>query len=406
MSPSGRFQSRVLSQLSQQTLRWKDRAARWWRQMQVTAVWSSQILLYPVYAVVQTGRLLGRQLGQTVQQVRPRLQAVRRALQTITQPDRAVPIRLKADTSIHKTLRTVEELGLVLSPATAEPATAEPATATLQGIASLLSSRSLVLVTAPNGILDILTPAQQARLQRQIIWELADYGRSALRADKPPHRQLAPQRLLLPPSPLPPLVAQDTMVLPVQVFYRLMGWVQRGPVAIAANVFDETTLALYFPSTADLESEAIAAIDQPWLAFPDLPDERELASAGQALADLVTDLSTNLATDLSTDLAADLSTDLAAETIQADRVPASTETSIALSPASMASLGVRSHQDDLEEIAIARHRIETYIETQSTLVSYEKHPLERVLAWLDQKMLWVEKKFVEAWNWLRGLPSD
>ena len=390
MSPSGRFQSRVLSQLSQQTLRWKDRAARWWRQTQVTAVWSSQILLYPVYAVFQTGRLLGRQLGQTVQQIRPRLQAVRRAVQTITHPDRAVPIRLKADTSIHKTLRTVEELGLVLSQPTAEPATAEPATATLQGIASLLSSRSLVLVTEPNGILDILTPAQQARLQRQIIWELADYGRSAIRAGQPLHRQLAPQRLPLPPSPLPPLVAQDTMLLPVQVFYRLMGWVQRGPVAIAANVFDETTLALYFPSTAELESEAIAQIDQPWLVFPDLPDERELTSAGQALADLVADLSTNLAT----------------ETIQANRVPASTETAIALSPASVASLAVQSHQDDLEEIAIARHRIETYIETQSTLVSYEKHPLERVLAWLDQQMLWVEKKFVEAWNWLRGLPSD
>lgn len=391
MSPSGRFQSRMLSQLSQQTLRWKDRAARWWRQTQVTAAWSTQILLYPVYAVFQTGRLLGRQLGQTVQQMRPRLQAVRRAVQTITQPEREVPTSLKADTTIYKTLRAVEELGLVLSPATAEPAIAEQTSATLQGIASLLSSRSLVLVSEPNGILDILTPAQQARLQRQIIWELADYGRSALLAGKPPHRQLAPQR---PPLPLPPLVAQDTMALPVQVFYRLMGWVQRGPVAIAANVFDETTLALYFPSAADLESEAIAELEQQWLAFPDLLDQHKIASAGQALADLVADLSTDLAADVAT------------ETIQGDRVPASAETAIVHTPAGLASLGARSHPDDLEEIAIARHRIETYIETQSTLVGYEKHPLERVLAWLDQKMLWVEKKFVAVWNWLRGLPSD
>jgi hypothetical protein len=48
----------------------------------------------------------------------------------------------------------------------------------VQGIASLLVNRNLVLVTAENEILDILTPQQQEKLQNRIIDEVAKYWRS------------------------------------------------------------------------------------------------------------------------------------------------------------------------------------------------------------------------------------
>lgn len=437
MSPSGRFQSRVLSQLSQQTLRWKDRAARWLRQGQVTATWSAQILLYPVYALFQTGRLIGRLMGHTVQQIRPRLQAVRRTVQTITQLEQTGSPSLTADLPIRKTLRAVEELGLDLSlgspvataigeplaqlPAAVVPSPQPPAlgsealatelsgavpalrqaspstisattsatilatdqmqsASTLQGIASLLGSRNLVLVTAHNDILDILTQTQQTRLQQQMTWELAEYGRS--------HRQLqatAPWPLL----PLPPPLARDTMVLPVREFYRLMGWVQRGPVAIAANVFEETTLALYFPSAAELEL-ANGEMDQPWLAFADLFTESELPASGKTLADFAA----------SECLPGEIRSDRAGRSLEETTLG---ETAIADAPAGAAGLDLHSNREQLDEVAIARSRIEAYIETQSTLVGYEKHPLERVLTWIDHQMLWLEKKIVYVWNWLRGL---
>jgi hypothetical protein len=47
----------------------------------------------------------------------------------------------------------------------------------VRGIATLLETRSLVLVTPQNQILDILTPEQQDKLRQRIIWEVADYGR-------------------------------------------------------------------------------------------------------------------------------------------------------------------------------------------------------------------------------------
>lgn len=47
----------------------------------------------------------------------------------------------------------------------------------IRGIATQRSSRTLVLVTAQNEILDILTPQQQQRLQERIIGEVAQYWR-------------------------------------------------------------------------------------------------------------------------------------------------------------------------------------------------------------------------------------
>ncbi len=46
----------------------------------------------------------------------------------------------------------------------------------IQGVASRLNSRHLVLVVPGNQILDILTPTQQHQLQARITWEIADYG--------------------------------------------------------------------------------------------------------------------------------------------------------------------------------------------------------------------------------------
>lgn len=48
----------------------------------------------------------------------------------------------------------------------------------IQGVASLLGSRRLVLITAEQQLLDILTPAQQDTLHQRIIWEVATYWRN------------------------------------------------------------------------------------------------------------------------------------------------------------------------------------------------------------------------------------
>jgi hypothetical protein len=42
----------------------------------------------------------------------------------------------------------------------------------------------------------------------------------------------------------------------------------------------------------------------------------------------------------------------------------------------------------------------SWIETEAQLVGYVKHPLEQLLEWLDQGMVWLETQLSRVWNWL------
>ncbi|NEQ18504.1 MAG: hypothetical protein F6K44_34605, partial [Moorea sp. SIO3E2] len=44
-----------------------------------------------------------------------------------------------------------------------------------------------------------------------------------------------------------------------------------------------------------------------------------------------------------------------------------------------------------------------WIETQATPEGYIKHPLERVLEWLDITILWIEELVVKIWRLLQRL---
>ncbi|NJR64937.1 MAG: hypothetical protein HC772_05860 [Leptolyngbyaceae cyanobacterium CRU_2_3] len=54
----------------------------------------------------------------------------------------------------------------------------------------------------------------------------------------------------------------------------------------------------------------------------------------------------------------------------------------------------RSSQDEL----IAKP---TWIEAEVRLVTYEKHPIERLLNWIDRGMSWIETKAADVWQWFR-----
>jgi hypothetical protein len=40
-------------------------------------------------------------------------------------------------------------------------------------------------------------------------------------------------------------------------------------------------------------------------------------------------------------------------------------------------------------------------EAEVTGVTYETHPLEQLLKWLDSGMLWIEQKLADVWHWVR-----
>ena len=105
---------------------------------------------------------------------------------------------------------------------------------TIQGIASLVESRVLVLVTQDNHILDILTSQQQQQLQQRIIQSLAAYR---------PHRSFlktATKKIL---QILPNFSSEDSKALPpVRFAWDIINWIQTSPVALKANLFGESSL--------------------------------------------------------------------------------------------------------------------------------------------------------------------
>lgn len=61
---TGRYQSRLLNFLIDKSQELSDRMGQAARHVKTATVWSIQLLIYPVYAMFQTGRLAGKQLQQ------------------------------------------------------------------------------------------------------------------------------------------------------------------------------------------------------------------------------------------------------------------------------------------------------------------------------------------------------
>lgn len=254
---TGRYQSRLFNFLNRQSLRLTEQFDRTVRHVKVAAVWGVQILLYPVYLLVQTSLSVGRQLRAEAEAGWPKLKEF-----THKEPQQQTP--LAADTPIQRVLEelkvgTLKVEGLKhsyqLQPANLEatnlqPANLQPANlagngyieqsstspeerCVIQGVASLLTTRSLVLVTVENQILDILTPQQQHKLAAKIRWEVADFLHQ---------RRLVQSSRLQKATPRLSELDQPRVLWPVRLFWHVMAWVQTSPVAIAANLFQESTL--------------------------------------------------------------------------------------------------------------------------------------------------------------------
>ncbi|HEY9601061.1 MAG TPA: hypothetical protein V6C85_05575 [Allocoleopsis sp.] len=260
---SGRYQSRFFNFLNRQSLRLSDRFDRAVRHVKVAATWGVQILIYPIYLLTQATLSAGRQLASAAEAGWSPVKALaNKPEEPSTPPTVDTPIQRVLDAVNTLSLPEASEL-VVLQPGglsvvsgqgLAEKTKVEPQERTdrglakygalaaqqasgkryeIRGIATLLETRSLVLVSDRNQILDILTPEQQKKLLSKISWELAGFMRQrrvalALEAKKAALTLTTLER--------------RSAFLPLRMFWHVMAWVQSSPVAIAANVFGESTL--------------------------------------------------------------------------------------------------------------------------------------------------------------------
>ncbi|HEY9635589.1 MAG TPA: hypothetical protein V6D14_19455 [Coleofasciculaceae cyanobacterium] len=275
---SGRYQSRLFNFLNRQALRLTDQYDRTVRHLKVAATWGVQILLYPVYLLAQASLSVGRQLSSAAEAGWPRLKALTRSRPQEPPPAADIPIqrvlnqvntlelqierfnvgRLTVESSaqspnlgfehtygeqlcnIEPSTSSTLPLGNTYDEQLATPTqlsqTAQESSNErymIQGVASLLATRTLVLVTVENQILDILTAQQQRKLSSKISWEVANLRRQ-WRIAQTSNRQFTQRSLTTLDKP--------PVFLPMRLFWQLMAWVQTSPVAISANLFQESTL--------------------------------------------------------------------------------------------------------------------------------------------------------------------
>ncbi|MCY7323778.1 MAG: hypothetical protein LH660_18750, partial [Phormidesmis sp. CAN_BIN36] len=281
MSSSGRFQSHLFNFVSRQAQKMADQTKKVARHLKVATIWGTQILLYPVYILFQSTRLVGQKLRQTVKRSVLRLRLSQVAPYLSSPP---LSELFTVDTPIQRVLAAVEESWLLAGANSADLAelasndslaqSIAGSIITIQGIASLISTGKLVLVTIDNQVMDVLTIEQQNHLKQRIIWEMANYWRYWRR-----HYIAQAHPALLPPED------RATMLPPVRVFRQLMAWVQSGPIAIAANLFQES--ALVVPAPLDWFSSDLALAEfNPvgWMAG--IPTTSDLAKLIQQLPSL------------------------------------------------------------------------------------------------------------------------
>lgn len=215
---SGRYQSRLFNFVHQQSRRVTQQWEHTFRHLQVATKWGVEALLYPVYLLFQSSESSGKTLQTKEPQTRLKLQPndtdlqpdipnvdspIQHVLEAVNYlssneaaatPRKTVEpfkpltflkvLRLKfADNkstnnaNLTQLSSITENQTVSLNPLQLENALNQHLPV-VQGIATNLMARSLVLVTADNEILDILTPQQQAKLEDRIINEVANYWKS------------------------------------------------------------------------------------------------------------------------------------------------------------------------------------------------------------------------------------
>ncbi|MCU0546374.1 MAG: hypothetical protein MUE44_30125 [Oscillatoriaceae cyanobacterium Prado104] len=317
---SGPYQSRLLNFISKQSRQVADKCDRTWREVKLASLNALQVLLYPAYLLVQSSRMLSRQLRESKRQIDlPELQESQGDRENL--PANLLELEMDADSAIAGILNLAQNLllpaqadaisnsisflinspkqaatqsqktkqltantansqtipvwGSQIAPTQTSSTAAIAAKSQVQGIATSLPAKSLVLVGNKNQILDILTAEQQQLLLGQIVWEVANAGLQ--------RRQIAEKELEF--NLGLESAATQAKLPPVRRFWELMAWVQASPIALKRNQFGESILAL---------KQAVEKAVQANSQGNSILTQKSLAPAASAIAPAPSELGANL----------------------------------------------------------------------------------------------------------------
>ncbi|NEQ47126.1 MAG: hypothetical protein F6K00_27730 [Leptolyngbya sp. SIOISBB] len=442
-NPSRPFQSRVMTHVVKLYHHLTTKGARWARHCQSTTRWWTQVALYPAYAVLQATRTAFQKVQDFTAQVRNRLGLGPYHSQSLEESS-----PLPADWGIQQVLSAVlPSTAIKNSEALAHPVAAQPALweghdgelgelqvkpqqlptgRQIQGLASCLENHSLVLVGTDNQIVACLSAEQQAAIATLISQLMAAYDRW----------QRQQHHLGLDQTGA---VVSARTWWPVRFVAWLLAWMQSGMAHSSVNELSASESGEQLPPQASLNgqpsdrslppqfwSQPLALLqeklgDRPWIqqglqAFQSI--QSRLKSAGESLvlrlpavpsrlqsppvqtnSGLMAPLNLGSWPRSSQALLQSLMPWLGSPTGQLTPV-GSGEMSEALMSVSMTATGD----------AIAAPKTDDYsadwINAEVLTTEYLERPFRRLLRWLDQLLLWLEKRLVGCWEWLRSLFSS
>ncbi|MBD2485952.1 hypothetical protein [Aulosira sp. FACHB-615] len=491
---SGRYQSRLFNFVHQQSRRLTQRWEQTFRQVQVATKWGVEALLYPLYLVLQSAESKVKTLHSREPQSRLKLapndrdrhetpptadtpiQVVLEAVQKLPSEETSV----KTSPSFHiigawwrklfshsKTNKLALTQSLTISDNSSSHLTPSQQKDVLrrylpkvQGIATTLEQRKLVLVTTNNEILDILTPQQQTKILDKIISEVARYWHNQQLALPEQQTELLPEihRILAKltgetPSKIPALTAgispelintgriidvldqviaklEKNTVLPVQQNSQEIIQVTRQKFHIFLYGQDEFAAPGNVTVSSDsLETQTLnfqALIEAAINYFFGVGKEKKLNSAKSNRQSLpgkkyqirsrkrkLTNQNTAAEPWLkwgdlfgNSELVHDknntppLNSSLSVTQTKLDRTNKKVSEKLANIPTNESNAGeIIPDQNHNHQVEIQPD----WIEVKANSIEYEQHLLEKILKWLDRTMLWLEEILVKGVNLLQRL---
>jgi len=463
---SHRYQSRLFSFIHKQSRLLTNRLNRAWKNLQAATSWIAPIVFYPSLRQSASKQNLFQlpiaapTVDTPIRQVLLLVDAMPAEEDVTTAPAKNLLSFLgnKFFPKTNTKLSTINSAQL-LKPADNDSSNSLVHRPQVQGIASLISNRLLVLVNPHNEILDILTSQQQQVLQARIISEVTNWSLQRLLQSKQNTTGKLPAR-------------QSWLSAPVN-FSNIVNWTQKDKQQGKLSIFPTDAIASLDRNIAKFETNNLApiasiskafqlqgliwaAIDyffgdrthklpqptqaaitndlaEPWLTMSDLFGSAAVAeqplilenSPATSLPYLLEDKNlTRSSQELNKYSLRNLlnrcrqrfNQKSASLTLKSPQI-ATNLTKINQPKTSVISTQANQNQQIKSTIATSpclnlsnsiasqsSERLEPtpdWIETNATTMGYVKHPLEQLLAWLDLAMLWLENIFVKFWHWLQ-----
>ncbi|MCU0548367.1 MAG: hypothetical protein MUC48_03375 [Leptolyngbya sp. Prado105] len=271
---SQRYQSQLFKFVTQKTQKFADKTSTLLRHTKLAAIWGTQILLYPIYALFQGSRYIGQQIGQRVEKAVLRLRMSREEIAIDPETNLSdAPIQ-NVLTAVKRALVTGGNLPVlkdrhplvIIGRSIWRREEGFPVSNPyrISAIACAINTQKIVIVLEDNVIFDILNPEQQRQIEQRIRVELARYWQWR-------------RKLYLKSAPLTLPEDREVLLPPIRVFRQLMAWMQTSPVAIAANLFQESELVEVAELNWFIPSVPLAAWNPSGL-IPTPPSRQEVTA--------------------------------------------------------------------------------------------------------------------------------